>query len=103
VLLIKKLIGEGYQARIWDENVYLGQLIGSNRQFIEDNIPHIGSLLTNDIEQVIRESEIIVIGTKIERMKLESLLRPHHVVIDLTNLNKQNRVHHNGEYEGICW
>jgi GDP-mannose 6-dehydrogenase len=103
VLLIKKLIGEGYQVRIWDENVYLGQLIGSNRQFIEDNIPHIGSLLTNDIEQVIGESEIIVIGTKIERIKLESLLRPHHVVIDLTNLNKQNRVHHNGEYEGICW
>jgi len=103
VLLIKKLLGEGYLPRIWDENVYLGRLIGSNRQFIEENIPHIGSLLTNDLEQVIRESEIVVIGTRLDRAKLESWLQPHHVVIDLISLDKLNRVHHKGEYEGICW
>jgi len=103
VLLIKKLIGEGCQTRIWDENVYLGRLIGSNRQFIEDNIPHIGSLLTNDLEQVVRESEIIVVSTKIDRARLEALLRPHHIVIDLISLHKQNRVRHDGEYAGICW
>jgi UDP-glucose 6-dehydrogenase len=103
VLLIKKLIGEGCQARIWDENVYLGRLIGSNRQFIEDNIPHIGSLLTNDLEQVVGESDIIVVGTKIDRAQVEALLRPHHIVIDLICLHKQNRVRHDGEYAGICW
>jgi len=103
VLLMKKLIGEGCQARIWDENVYLGRLIGSNRQYIEDTIPHIGSLLTNDLEQVIGGSEIIVVSTKIDNARVEALLRPHHVVIDLISLHKQNRVRHNGEYEGICW
>ena len=103
VLLIKRLIGEGYQARIWDENVYLGRLIGSNRQFIEDNIPHIGSLLSNDFAQVVNESEIIVVSSKVDKEKLEALLQPHHIVIDLISLHKQNRVHHKGEYEGICW
>jgi GDP-mannose 6-dehydrogenase len=103
VLLIKKLIGEGCQARIWDENVFLGRLIGSNRQYIEDNIPHIGSLLTNDMEQVVGESEIIVVSTKIDNARVEALLRPHHVVIDLIGLHKQKRVRHDGEYEGICW
>jgi len=103
VLLIKRLIGEGYQARIWDENVYLGRLIGSNRQYIEDHIPHIGSLLTNDLKEVVSESEIIVIGTRIERTKLEPLLQPGHMVIDLSNLHKQARVSHKGQYEGICW
>ncbi len=103
VLLIKKLLGEGCQARIWDENVYLGRLIGSNRRFIEDNIPHIGSLLTNDLEQVVRESEIVLIGTRVDRAKLELLLQPHHIVIDLINLDQQNRVGHQGVYEGICW
>jgi GDP-mannose 6-dehydrogenase len=103
VLLIKKLIGEGCQARIWDENVYLGRLIGSNRQFIEDNIPHIGSLLTNDLEQVIGESEIIVVSTNVDRARVEASLKPHHIVIDLICLHKQNRVRHNGQYEGICW
>jgi GDP-mannose 6-dehydrogenase len=103
VLLIKKLLGEGCQARIWDENVYLGRLMGSNRRFIEDNIPHIGSLLTNDLEQVVRESEIVLIGTRVDRAKLELLLQPHHIVIDLINLHQQNRVSHQGMYEGICW
>jgi GDP-mannose 6-dehydrogenase len=103
VLLIKKLIGEGCQPCIWDEHVYLGRLIGSNRQFIEDNIPHIGSLLTNDLEQVVRRSEVIVIGTRIDRAQIEPLLRPHHIVIDLISLHSQDRVRHDGEYTGICW
>jgi len=103
VLLIKKLIGEGCQPRIWDENVYLGRLIGSNRQYIEDNIPHIGSLLTNDMDQVVAESELIVVSTKIDNARVEALLRPHHVVIDLIGLHKQKRLRHDGEYEGICW
>jgi len=103
VLLIKKLLGEGCQARIWDENVYLGRLIGSNREFIEQNIPHIGVLLRNDLKQVVGESEIIVIGTKIDRATLEALLKPHHVVVDLVALHKEDRVRHNGKYEGICW
>ena len=103
VLLIKRLIGEGYQARIWDENVFMGRLIGSNRQFIEDNIPHIGTLLNNDFAQVVNESEVIVVSSKIDNEKLEALLQPHHIVIDLISLHKQNRVRHKGEYEGICW
>lgn len=103
VLLIKKLLGEGCQARIWDENVYLGRLIGSNRRFIEDNIPHIGLLLTNDLEQVVRESDIVLIATRVDGTKLELLLQPHHIVIDLINLHQQNRVGHQGTYEGICW
>ena len=103
VLLIKRLIGEGYQARIWDENVFMGRLIGSNRQFIEDNIPHIGTLLNNDFAQVVSESEVIVVSSKIDNEKLEALLQPHHIVIDLISLHKQNRVRHKGEYEGICW
>jgi GDP-mannose 6-dehydrogenase len=103
VLLIKRLIGEGYQARIWDENVYLGRLIGSNRQYIEDNIPHIGSLLSNDLEQVVNDCEIIVVSGKVDNDKLGTLLKPHHIVIDLISLHKQNRVRHDGEYEGICW
>ena len=103
VLLIKRLIGEGYQARIWDENVFMGRLIGSNRQFIEDNIPHIGTLLNNDFAQVVNESEVIVVSSKIDNDKLEALLQPHHIVIDLISLHKQNRVRHKGEYEGICW
>ncbi|MGH9890886.1 MAG: nucleotide sugar dehydrogenase, partial [bacterium] len=103
VMLIKKLLGEGLQVQIWDENVYLGRVIGSNRQFIDDNIPHIGSLLDSDLERVVCDNEIVVIGTKVNRAKLELLLMSHQIVIDLIGLYKQDRVRHQGEYQGICW
>ena len=44
VQLVKRLLGEGRQVRIWDDNVSMGHLIGSNRAYIEQIIPHIGSL-----------------------------------------------------------
>src|SRR6266566_4997277 len=61
VQLVKRLLGEGRQIYIWDDNVSLGRLIGSNRQYIEEVIPHIGSLLCNDLAQVVREAEVVVI------------------------------------------
>src|SRR5438046_10328385 len=64
VQLIKRLLGEGCQIQIWDRDVSLGRLVGSNRKFIEDEIPHIGMLLSTDLEEVVRGSEVVVMGTK---------------------------------------
>ena len=63
VHLVKKLIAEGCDVRIWDDKVSLGQLIGSNRQFIEEYIPHIGSLLRENIDSVLSHAELVVLGT----------------------------------------
>ena len=49
VQLVKRLLGEGREIRIWDDNVSLGRLIGSNREYIEQVIPHIGSLLNSKL------------------------------------------------------
>lgn len=104
VQLVKRLIGEGCQLKIWDDNVSLGRLIGSNRQYIEDVIPHIGSLLSSDLDQVLEKAEVVVIGTRgIDRKKLESALRPEHVVVDLVNLEKARRPAAGKAYEGLCW
>src|SRR6201987_3403086 len=104
VQLVKRLIGEGCQLKIWDDNVSLGRLIGSNRQYIEEVIPHIGSLLSSDLEQVLEEAEVVVIGTRgIERKRLESHLRPEQVVVDLVNLEKARRPAAGKAYEGLCW
>ncbi|HWR17299.1 MAG TPA: UDP-glucose/GDP-mannose dehydrogenase family protein [Terriglobales bacterium] len=84
VVLAKRLLGEGCQLKIWDDHVRLGQLIGSNRQFIEDVIPHIGSLLCEDMNKVVEESEIIVVGTNaVDRKALRAKLRPSQTIVDL--------------------
>ena len=62
VQLVKRLLGEGREILIWDDNVSLGRLIGSNREYIEQVIPHIGSLLKANLEEVLRDAEVVVIG-----------------------------------------
>lgn len=87
VHLIKRLLGEGCQIQIWDKHVSLGRLVGSNRQFIESVIPHIGLLLCDDIHDVITDSEVLLLGTKaIQREWVASFLRTDQQLIDLTRL-----------------
>lgn len=64
VHMVKRLLGEGCEIRIWDSHVTLGQLIGSNRRFILDAIPHIGSLLREDIREVVGHADLLVIATR---------------------------------------
>jgi len=104
VQLVKRLLGEGRQIRIWDDNVSMGRLIGSNRQYIEEVIPHIGSLLSTSLSEVLRDAEAVVIATRgLNRDELHKGLRPDHVVIDLVNLERGSRPATSGNYEGICW
>lgn len=102
VQLIKRLLGEGCQIKIWDRDVSLARLAGANRQYIEEVIPHIGSLLSADMPEVVRGAEVVIVGTKVEKQELAALLQPAQAVIDLVNLDPARRPHA-GSYEGICW
>jgi GDP-mannose 6-dehydrogenase len=104
VQLVKRLLGEGYEVKVWDRDVSLGRLAGSNRQYIEEVIPHIGSLLSANLESVLEWGEIVVIGNKsVSKDDLGKRLRKDQVVIDLVNLDKSHRTDSASFYEGICW
>ena len=103
VQLIKRLLGEGCQIRVWDRDVSLGKLAGSNRQYIEEVIPHIGSLLSADLEDVVSSGELVIIGTRLEKNQLANYLRPTQIVIDLINLDVDKRPDKPASYQGICW
>jgi GDP-mannose 6-dehydrogenase len=84
VLLVKRLFGEGCRIRIWDRDVALGRLIGSNRAFIQEVIPHIGELLSDDMNEVLNSAQVVVLGTNGPvRQQLLGLLRDDQVLIDL--------------------
>jgi GDP-mannose 6-dehydrogenase len=102
VQLIKRLIGEGCRVKVWDKDVSLGRLAGSNRQYIEDVIPHIGSLLSADMPEVVRDAEVVIVGTKIDKEDLAKILTPEQTVIDLVNLDPTRRPQV-ASYQGICW
>jgi GDP-mannose 6-dehydrogenase len=89
VHLVKRLIAEGCDVQIWDQNVSLGRLIGSNRQFIEEYIPHIGLLLRDSVDSVIAHSDVVVLGTNaISRDEILIQLSEGSYLVDFTNLQQ---------------
>jgi GDP-mannose 6-dehydrogenase len=103
VQLVKHLLGEGCDIRIWDDNVSLGRLIGSNREYIEKTIPHIGSLLENNLAEILKPAEVIIVATRgVSRDQLQPHLRSDQIVLDLVNLEAGRRPAA-AQYEGICW
>ena len=104
VQLVKRLLGEGCEVKVWDREVLLGRLAGSNRQYIEQIIPHIGSLLSDDLPALLQWAEVVVVGNNsIRKDELTQYLRQDHIVIDLVNLDRNLRVTGPSSYEGICW
>jgi GDP-mannose 6-dehydrogenase len=103
VILAEALLGKGVQLRIYDRNVSLARLVGSNRQYIEDQIPHLSSLLCESIEEVIDTSEVIVVGNQApEFAKALTRCRCDQIVIDLVRLPICSSLLA-AEYRGICW
>src|SRR5215211_5804074 len=101
VTLIETLIGKGLDLVIYDRDVSLARLFGSNKDYIEQGIPHIAKLMRSSIDEVLEAANTIVIGNKSEEFRqIESRLRPDQTVIDLVRLF--DRPSGNG-YQGICW
>src|SRR5580693_3672740 len=61
--VIERLIGKGYDLRIYDKNVNIASLVGANRDFILNHIPHISKLMVHDIDAVLNHAQTVVIGT----------------------------------------
>jgi GDP-mannose 6-dehydrogenase len=101
VTLIETLLGKGLELVIYDRDVSLARLFGSNKAYIEEEIPHIAKLMRSSIDEVLESANTIVIGNRSEEFRqIESRLRPGQTVIDLVRLF--DRTSGNG-YQGICW
>ena len=101
VSVIESLLGKGYPVRIYDRYVSTSRLIGANRRFIEEHIPHLSSLLVEDINALTAGSDVIVVGYQdAEFVKAIGGLRADQTVIDLARPAKVTTAAH---YEGICW
>jgi GDP-mannose 6-dehydrogenase len=103
VLLAEHFIGKGLGLLVYDPEVHLSNLLGANRRFIEQRVPHIGSLMRPDIGDVIADSELLIVALNGPHI-LEALrqhLRENQVVIDLVGMPARNDLR--GHYIGLCW
>jgi len=85
VTLVETLIGKGCAVRIFDRNVRLAALVGANRAYIEKEIPHISSLMCDDLATLLAEADVVVIGGEGEdAVRALAQCRPDQTIIDLT-------------------
>jgi GDP-mannose 6-dehydrogenase len=103
VLLAEHFIGKGLGLLVYDPEVHLSQLLGANRRFIEQHVPHLGSLMRSDIEGVIAESDLLVLGLSDERIfnALVQHVRSDQIVLDLVGLPGGKPLR--GKLMGLCW
>jgi GDP-mannose 6-dehydrogenase len=85
VTLVETLIGKGCAVRIFDPNVAVARLRGANRRYIEEEIPHIASLICESVETLVAHAEVLVVGdASDEAARVLAAAGPHHVLVDLT-------------------
>src|SRR5437762_1216572 len=100
--VIEHLIGKGYDLRIFDRNVNLASLVGANRDFILNRIPHISRLMVHGIDAVLDHAETVVIGNKDPEFEgVLGRLREGQNLVDFVRIT--SRRSENGKYDGICW
>lgn len=102
--LVEAMIGKGFAVKIYDKYVSIARLVGANKEYIEREIPHISSLLCGSARDLVRGSDVIVVGNAGSdfREVLLSETREGQVVIDLVRiLSGSDAIR--GEYYGISW
>jgi len=102
--LIEMLIGKGHEVAIFDEDVSLARVYGSNRAYIDQTIPHISRLMCSSLDEAVADSDVVVVAKRspaVETWLLNAGNGKH--VIDLVRAMPQGHAQNGQRYEGICW
>lgn len=101
VMLAEKLIGKGYELLIFDKNVNLARIFGSNKNYLEKEIPHIEKLFASSVDDVLYNSEIIIIGNYDEEYASAAKRAKGRHVVDFARIVEDPSTI--SKYHGICW
>lgn len=102
VEVIERLLGKGYEVCIYDRNVNMARLVGANRDYILNHIPHVSRLMVGSIDEVLSRSETLVIGNgDPEFRRVPERINGGQVVVDLVRIADCGS--NGGRYDGICW
>ena len=102
VELVERLIGKGFDMRIYDRNVNIASLVGANRDYIMNQIPHISTLMVDHLDSVLDHADTIVVANGDDEFRsVGPRLGDQQVLVDLVRIG--DGVSREGKYDGICW
>ena len=64
VELAERLIGKGYDLRIYDPSIHLPSLTGTNRDYIDEHLPHLKCLLAESASDVVEHAETCIVASR---------------------------------------
>ena len=102
--VIETMLGKGFRVGIYDEFVSIARLVGANKEYIQKEIPHVSSLMRSSAEELVSESEVIVVSNASEEFLevLSQTARADQVIVDLVRITKDSS-ELSGHYHGVCW
>ena len=102
VELAERLIGKGYDLRVYDANVALATIRGANREYLLERIPHISRLLVPELGEVLAHAGTLVIGNAAPEFRdVPKAITEQQTIIDLVRICESRSIA--GVYEGLCW
>jgi GDP-mannose 6-dehydrogenase len=103
VELVETLMGKGFQIKIYDKNVSLARLTGSNRKFIEGTLPHLAEVLCASTAEILDFAEVVVVANADKDFKaVVENARPGQIIFDLVRILREIPKG-NDDYHGFCW
>lgn len=102
--LAERLIGKGFDVRIYDANVILSRLIGANRSYIDERLPHIGELLIDSVDAVVEHGEVLIVASRAPEI-VDALAQAgdDRLIVDLVRLPNAGQLRDTPNYQGIGW
>lgn len=103
VVLAERLIGKGFDLAIFDRNVDIARLVGTNREYIDREIPHLQRLLQPTPEATLEGAQVIAVGHA-GKIEIATISASHgsRTIVDLQGVKELERLE-GADYQGICW
>lgn len=102
VILAERLLGKGYELLIYDRNVNIARIFGSNKAYIDREIPHIEKLFATSVEDVIYNSEVIIVGNHDSEYLAALKNVKDREIVDFVRIS-DHPAQLGDNYHGICW
>ena len=102
VEFVEAMLGKGYAIRIYDKNVHLSKIVGANKEYIMAKIPHISDYISDNLDGVVQETDLVVIAHKNPEFVDLPKRYPDKLFIDLVRIAGDISAYQ-GAYCGISW